>query len=122
MLDIGHEAGLHPPSAQGAQPAGRADTAPLAPSAHQADASTPGEAPPRGPPATRAQSEARETTPDTPQRAAGRQASPSRHNRDEDSFDCLHIAVYTRLPAVEWLGLFVARHTAQSLQYLSRMA
>ena len=32
------------------------------------------------------------------------------------------IAVYTGLPAVEWLGLFVARHTAQSLQYLSRMA
>ena len=32
------------------------------------------------------------------------------------------IAVYTGLPAVEWLGLFLARHTAQSLQYLSRMA
>ena len=32
------------------------------------------------------------------------------------------IAVYTGLPAVEWLGLFVARHMAQLLQYLSRMA
>ena len=32
------------------------------------------------------------------------------------------IAVYTGLPAQEWLGLFVARNTAQSLQYLSRMA
>ena len=29
---------------------------------------------------------------------------------------------FTGLPAVDWLGLFVARHTAQSLQYLSRMA
>ena len=32
------------------------------------------------------------------------------------------IAVYTGLPAVEWFAVFVARQTAQSLQYLSRMA
>ena len=46
--DAEHEAGLPPPSAHGAQPAGRADAAPLATPAHHADASAPGEAPPRG--------------------------------------------------------------------------
>ena len=39
-----------------------------------------------------------------------------------DRIGASSIAVYTGLPAVEWLGLFVARHTAQSLQYLSRRA
>ena len=85
--DTGKEAGLHPPSAHGAQPAGCAGAAPLANPAHHADASAPGEAPPRGPPETREEAEARETTPDTPQRTAGRETSPSGHNRDEDSFD-----------------------------------
>ena len=89
MPDARHEAGHHPPSAHGAKPAGRADAAPLASPAHHAYASAPGEAPPRGPPETRAKSEARETTPDPPQRAAERKTSPSGHNRDEDSFDAL---------------------------------
>ena len=87
MPDTGHEAGLHPPSAHGAQSAVHAGAAPLANWAHHADASAPGEAPPQGPSETRARSEARETTPDTPQRAAGRETSPSGHNRDKDSFD-----------------------------------
>ena len=39
MPDTGREAGLHPPSAHGAQPAGRAGAAPLANAAHHADAS-----------------------------------------------------------------------------------
>ena len=47
MPNAGHEAGLHPPSDHGAQPAGRADAAPLATPAHHADASAPGEEPPR---------------------------------------------------------------------------
>ena len=87
VLDTEHVASLPPPSAPGAQPAGRADAAPLASPAHHADASTPGEAPARGPLETHPYSEARETTPDTPQRAADRETSPSGHNRDEDSFD-----------------------------------
>ena len=87
MPDAWHEAGLHPPSPQGTQPPGRADAAPLATSAHHADANTPGEAPPRGPPETCAKSDARETTPDTPQHAADREMSPSGLNRDEDPFD-----------------------------------
>ena len=85
--DAGREAGLHPLSAHRAQPAGRARAAPLTNPAHQADASTPGVAPPRDPPGTRAKSETRETTPDTPQRAAGRETSPSEHNSDKDPFD-----------------------------------
>ena len=76
------EDGLHPPSATG-----RAGAAPLANLARHADASTPGEAPPRDPPEARAMSGAREATPDTPQRAAGRETSPGGHNRDDDSFD-----------------------------------
>ena len=39
-----------------------------------------------------------------------------------DRIEASGISVYTGFPAVEWLGLFVARHTAQSLQYSSRMA
>ena len=39
MPDAGHKAGLHAPSAHGAQPAGRVDAAPLANPAHHADAS-----------------------------------------------------------------------------------
>ena len=87
MPDADWEDGLRPPSARGAQPTGRAGAAPLANLAHQADVSAPAEAPPRDPPETRATSETRETTPDTPQRAAGRETSPSGHNRDENSFD-----------------------------------
>ena len=87
MPDTGHEAGLHLPSAHAAQPAGRAGAAPLANPAHHSDARAPGEAPPWGPRETRAKSEARETTPDTPQHAAGRERSPSGHNRDEEPFD-----------------------------------
>ena len=86
MADARHGAGLHRPSAHGEQPAGCAGAAPLASAAHHADASAPGEAPPRDPPGTRAKSETRVTTPDTPQRAAGRETSPSEHNRDKDSF------------------------------------
>ena len=100
MPDTGDEAGLHPQSAHGAQPAGRADAAPSANSAHHADKSAPGEAPPRGPPESRAKSEARETTPDTPQHAAGRITLPSRHNRDEDSFDAFMESCMSDLHAV----------------------
>ena len=76
------EDGIHPPSATG-----RAGAASLANLARHADASTSGEVPPRDPPETRAMSETQEATPDTPQRAAGRETSPSGHNRDDDSFD-----------------------------------
>ena len=82
MPDTECEDGLHQPSATG-----HAGAAPLVNLAHHADASAPGEAPPRDPPETRATSETREATPDTPQRAAGRETSPSGHNRDDDSFD-----------------------------------
>ena len=87
MPDVECDDGLCPPSAYGAQPAGRADATPLAIPAHHADTSALGAAPPRDPTDTRAKSEKRETTPDTPQRAAGRETSPSEHNRGEDSFD-----------------------------------
>ena len=87
MPDTEGEAGLRPPSARGAQPTGRACAAPLANIAHHADASTPGETPPRDPTETRATSETGEATPDTPQRAAGRETSPSGHNRDDDAFN-----------------------------------
>ena len=46
-----------------------------------------GGAPQRDSPETRAGSETREATPDTPQRAAEWGTSPDRHNRDDDSFD-----------------------------------
>ena len=82
MPDTECEDSLHPPSATG-----RAGAAPLANLARHADANTLGEAPPRDPSETRATSENREATPDTPQRAAGRETSPSGHNRDDDSFD-----------------------------------
>ena len=85
--DAAHDAGLPPPTAQGAQPAGGADAAPLATPAHHVHASAPGEVQPRGPPGTRANSEARETTADTPQRPADRETSRGGHNRDEDSWD-----------------------------------
>ena len=87
MPDAECEDGLRPPSACEAQPAGRAGAARLGNPAHHAGASTPEEAPPQDPPEARAKSETRETTPDTPQRAAGRETSPSEHNRDDDSFD-----------------------------------
>ena len=87
MPDTECEDGLRQPSAHRAQPAGPAGAAPLANPAHHAHASAPGGAPPRNPPETRAKSETRETTHDTPQRAAGRETSPSGHNRDKDSFD-----------------------------------
>ena len=79
--DTEREDSLHPPSATI-----RAGAAPLANLAHRADASTPGGAPPQDPPETRAVSETREATPDTPGRAADRETSPSGHNRDDDSF------------------------------------
>ena len=80
--DTGCADGPHRPSA--------ADHAGAAPRAHLAacaDTSTPGEALPRDPPETSAGSEARETTPDTPQRADEGGTSPSGHNRDDNSFD-----------------------------------
>ena len=67
--------------------ADHAGAAPQANLATRAGASTPGEALQRDPPETSAGSEARETTPDTPQRADEGGTSPSRHNRDDDSFD-----------------------------------
>ena len=76
MPDTECEDGLHPPSATDRAGAAR-----------PANASTPGEAPPQNPQGTRAMSETREATPDTPQRAARRETSRSGHNRDDDSFD-----------------------------------
>ena len=73
---------LHRPSATD-----RAGAAPLANLALRTDASMPGGVPPRDPPETRAGSETREATPDTPQRAADGKTSPSGHYRDDDSFD-----------------------------------
>ena len=67
-----------------------ADHAGAATRAHlaaRADTSTSGEVLPRDPPETSAGSEARETTPDTPQRAEEGGTSPSGHNRDDHSFD-----------------------------------
>ena len=87
VQDAEHDANLLPPSANGAQPAGRADAAPLGTPAHHADASAPGKAPPWGPAETRAKFEAQKTTPATPQRPADRETLTSGHNRDEDSFD-----------------------------------
>ena len=81
-LDTECEDGLHRPSATDCTGA-----APLANLALRADASTPGGVPQRDPPETRAESETREATPNTPQRAADRGTSPSGHNRDDDSFD-----------------------------------
>ena len=76
------EDGLNPSSGTD-----RAGAAPLANLALRADARTPKRAPPRDPTETRAGSETREATPDTPQRAANGKTSPSGHNRDDDSFD-----------------------------------
>ena len=73
MPDTECEDGPRPPSARGAQPTGRAGAAPLANLAHHADASAPGEAPPRDPPETRATSVTRKATPDRPQRTPPRQ-------------------------------------------------
>ena len=61
--DTGCADGPHRPST-----ADHAGAAPRAHLAARADTSTPGEALPRDPPETSAGSEARETTPDTPQR------------------------------------------------------
>ena len=69
------------------QPQIRAGAAHLANLALRADASTPGGAPQRDPPETRAGSETREATSDTPQRAANGGTSPSGHTCDDDSFD-----------------------------------
>ena len=85
-------AGLPPPTAHGAQPAGRTGAAPFVAPAHCSDAGAPGnavsgEAPLQGQPGAHAKSEARTTTPDTPKRAADRETSPGGHNRDEDFFD-----------------------------------
>ena len=80
--DTGCANGPHRPSATN-----RAGAAPLANLALRADASTPGAAPQRDPPETRAGSEVRETTSDTPRRAAEGGTSPSGHNRDDHSFD-----------------------------------
>ena len=60
---------------------------PWADLANRAGASTPGEALQRDPLETSAGSEARETTPDTPQRADEQGTLPSWHNRDDDSFE-----------------------------------
>ena len=80
--DTGCADGLHRASA-----ADHAGAAPRANLATHAGASTPGRALQRDPPETSAGSEARETTPDTPQRADEGGTSPSGHNRDDDSFD-----------------------------------
>ena len=67
--------------------ADRASAAHLANLALRADARTPGGAPQQDPPETRAGSETREATPDTPQRTAEGGTSPDEHNRDNESFD-----------------------------------
>ena len=80
--DTGCADGPHRPSTTD-----HAGATPRAHLAARADTSAPGEALPRDPPETSAGSEARETTPDTPQRAKEVGTSPSGHNRDDDSFD-----------------------------------
>ena len=80
--DTGCADGPNRPSA-----ADHAGAAPRANLATRVGASTPGEALQRDPPEISAGSEARETTPDTPQRADEGGKSPSGHNRDDDSFD-----------------------------------
>ena len=80
--DTGCADGPQRPSA-----ADHAGTAPRTNLANRAGASTPGEALQRDPPVTSAGSEARETTPDTPQRADQGGTSPSGHNRDDVFFD-----------------------------------
>ena len=80
--DTGCADGPHRPSA-----ADHAGAAPQANLATLAGASTPGEALQRDPAETSAGSEARETTPDTPQRADEGGTTPSGHNRNDDSFD-----------------------------------
>ena len=90
--NAGHAPGLPPPTAQETQPADRADAAPLTAPARHSDGGAPGKAasgqlPPQGPAGACARSETRDTTPDTPQRAANRETLPGGQNRDEDSFD-----------------------------------
>ena len=80
--DIGCADGPHQPSA-----ADHAGAAPRANLATRAGASTPGRVLQQDPPETSAGSEARETTPDTPQCADEGGTSPSGHNRDDDSFN-----------------------------------
>ena len=69
------------------QPQGCVDAVPFATPVHHVHASAPGKAPPRGLAGACAKSGARETTPDTPQRAADRETSPGAPNPDDDSFD-----------------------------------
>ena len=97
--DAEHDAGLPTPSAHEAQHAGRADAAPLATPAHHSDASTPGEAPPLGPPETCPKSESREAIPDTPPRAADRETWPGGHNHNEDPLDAFMESCMTHLHA-----------------------
>ena len=80
--DTGCADSPNPPSA-----ADHAGAAPRANLATRAGASTPGEALQPDPPETSAGSEARETTPDRPQRADEGVTSPSGHNHGDDSFD-----------------------------------
>ena len=80
------EDGLHRPSATD-----RAGVAPLANLTLRADASTPGGAPQRDPPETRAGSETRGATPDTPERATDRESSPSGHDCGDDPFDAFMV-------------------------------
>ena len=87
MPDAEHAAGLPPPTAHGALPAGRADTTPFATPGHHIDASTPEKEATRGPSGACAKSEARETTANAPPRAADSETLPGGHNREEDSFD-----------------------------------
>ena len=91
MPDAGHAAGLPPPTAHGARPAGHAGAIPSTAPAYFGDAGALGNAasgePPRGPPGTHAKSEAPATTPDMPKRAADKGTSPGGQNRDEDPID-----------------------------------
>ena len=87
MPDAEHAAAPPPPSAHGAQPAGRATSPPSRP---RRITPTQGRRRRRN---SRAHLKAAgsprpgRTTPNTPQRAADRERSPSGHNRDEDFFD-----------------------------------
>ena len=130
MRDTECEDGLRPPSAHGAQPAGRAGAAPLTNSAHHANACAPRGLPPRDPPETHAKSETRETTPNTPQCAAGRETSPSKHNPDEDSFhafmeSCMGHPHTVPTPAAPRVGLEQrsnhAEHTPLSISHQANL-
>ena len=89
MPDTECEDGLRPPSARGAQPAGRKGATPLANVAHHADASAPGEALPWDPLGTRATSETGKPHLTRPSARPAGKCHPA-HTTRRRLFRCLH--------------------------------